>query len=720
MATPTVRRKSNQSSRSGEPKKGGALSLNTRRFMAWTAEITLVVASGLIPFGIGAYASNNNITNRVPLNPVLILIEREVARPLALPVNYGTRNVAWVTNFLWTIALLAPLSISGWQVYLLARTGSTLPKRLLGIKVVAENGAPPGLSAVLLREGIGRWTIPMSIAYLLWRISPAFPSLGIFTFISGLIILGESAGLPFKRGSRALHDRLAGTYTIDANESFIPGQLSNQSDTDTAWEEGDEEEKIASVVITPEPRKRLTIWQKMQRNPSLTLFIVAFLSMSAVLITLVGTQIYIQTQKNSRSSENESRKQFLALVKKLDSDTNVSIQERQKAILAIGTLNNEQAIKHLVDLLIFEKNSLVVDTIQRALENIGTKAIPYLLKSNLSLAKQLSSVGNVKSAQQELILAKLHRNQKAINRILVVEGGQTDGVNLSNSYLAQTGSGDKSFFNLVLDTVNLWGINFRSANLDGSSFVGTNFRGPGEDGRWDTYDDSIANLSQAQLQKSNLSDANLSRVLMNRANFSRAVLKRANLNSARLISANLSSAQLSDADLRNAVLENASLTGADLGNAKFNEADLHSARLGRVIATGAQFSSANLTKTDWQGGDLSGAYFDGANLSDSNLSGTRLTRTILRSANLENANLRNADLSLADLTGANLTNADFQGVILFPDKQNPADEFVQTPTIGSESAIVKGVDFSRVKNLDRKQRAYICSQGGFLHPVCPQ
>ncbi|MEM7555394.1 MAG: pentapeptide repeat-containing protein [Cyanobacteria bacterium P01_A01_bin.84] len=719
MATPTVRRTSNQSTRSGEPKKLGVLSLNTRRFIAWTTEITLVVASGLVPFGIGAYASGNSSLSRVQLNPILVSIEREVARPLALPVSYGTRNVTWVTNFLWTVALLAPLSISGWQLYLLARTGSTLPKRWFGVKVVTEKGAPPGLSAVLLREGIGRWTIPMSVAYLLWRISPAFPALGIFTLLSGLIIIGESAGLPFKRGGRALHDRLTGTYTIDANEPFTQKLLFNENDSSSNWEEGDEEEKIASVVITPEPRKRLTIWQRMQRNPSLTLFMVAFLSMSAVLATLVGTQVYIQIQKNRRSSQSDNKQQFSVLVNKLNSETNNSLEERQKAILAMGTLKSEQAIKHLVDLLVFEKNSLLVDTIQRALENIGTQGIPYLLNSNLSLTKQLSSIGNTNSGKQKSILASLHRNQQAINRILVVEGGKTNGVDLSNSNLAQSGSGDTSFFNLALDKVDLWGINFRSANLNGSSFMGTRFRGPGEDGRWDTYDDWIANLTQAKLQSSNLSDANLSRVVMNGSNLSRAVLNRTNLNSARLIGANLSSAQLSGADLRNAVLESASLTGADLGNAKFNEADLHSARLGRVIATGAQFSSTNLTKTDWQGSDLSGAYFDGANLSDSNLSATRLTGTVLRSANLENANLRNADLSLADLRGANLTHADFQGVILSPNKQDPADEFVQTPAIGLESAVVKGVDFSRVKNLDSKQLAYICTQGG-LHQRCPQ
>ena len=160
------------------------------------------------------------------------------------------------------------------------------------------------------------------------------------------------------------------------------------------------------------------------------------------------------------------------------------------------------------------------------------------------------------------------------------------------------------------------------------------------------------------------------------------------------------------------------MTGADLGDAKLNEANLYAARLGRVTAIGTQLSFANLTNTDWQGADLSGAYLDRANLSNANLSATRLAGAVLRSAQMENVNLQNADLSLADLRGANVAGADFKGAILAPSKQDPADQFVQTPDLGSVSAVVQGVDFSQAKNLDAKQLAYICTQGG-IHPRCP-
>ncbi|MFN6519614.1 MAG: pentapeptide repeat-containing protein, partial [Nostoc sp. CreGUA01] len=56
--------------------------------------------------------------------------------------------------------------------------------------------------------------------------------------------------------------------------------------------------------------------------------------------------------------------------------------------------------------------------------------------------------------------------------------------------------------------------------------------------------------------------------------------------------------------------------------------------------------------------------------------------------------------SLADLRGANVAGANFQGTILAPSKQDPADQFVQTPDLGSVSAVVQGVDFSQAKNLD--------------------
>ncbi|BDI16916.1 hypothetical protein ANSO36C_27180 [Nostoc cf. commune SO-36] len=711
MTSPIVRR-SNQSGQSKKPERANSVLLASRRFAAWAAEITLVVTSGLIPFGIGVYANSRSDLNRVPLNPVLVVTERAIARPLALPVSYGIRNVAWPTNILWTIALLAPVTLSWWQLYLLAKTGSTLPKRWLKVRVVNEQGKPPGLGAVVIREGFGRWTVPISIAYLLWRYSFAFPNLGLFTFLSLLMIVGEGIGLPSRRGRRALHDQLAGTYTIDALlANNRQAQSAGSNDEAEEWQEGEE---LAADQTNQSPN----LWRRIQQNPNLTMFGIGLTSMTAVLATLIGTQVYIQIQQSQRATQKINRQQFDELRNQLTPNSGVTNEQRQSAILAMGGINDPQSIKYLVDLLVSETNPSVLDTIQQALTTVGPQAIPELKNKNQFLVSELESMGSSAAQERELRQGRLQRNQRTINKILSVYSGKIQGIDLSSTQLGQSGTPGSSFFNLVLDNLDLSGVKFKSANLNQASFKGSRFRGAGEDGRWDTYDDVMADLSQAQLQQANLTDANLSRVLMNRTDLSRATLNRANLSNARLYEAKLNSTQLVGADLQNAVLERASLTGADLGDAKLNEANLYAARLGRVTAIGTQLSFANLTNTDWQGADLSGAYLDRANLSNANLSATRLAGAVLRSAQMENANLQNADLSLADLRGANIAGADFKGAIIAPSKQDPADQFVQTPDLGSVSAVVQGVDFSKAKNLDSKQLAYICTQGG-IHPRCP-
>ncbi|MFM6283035.1 MAG: pentapeptide repeat-containing protein, partial [Dolichospermum sp.] len=118
------------------------------------------------------------------------------------------------------------------------------------------------------------------------------------------------------------------------------------------------------------------------------------------------------------------------------------------------------------------------------------------------------------------------------------------------------GSRGNSSFKLVLNNIDLSGIVLKSANLNQGNFQGSRFRSVGEDGRWDTYDDTMADLSNAQLKQTNFTDANLSRILMNQSDLSRANLNKANLSYTRLFAANLSSAQLVGADLRNALLEN--------------------------------------------------------------------------------------------------------------------------------------------------------------------
>ncbi|MFM5901376.1 MAG: pentapeptide repeat-containing protein [Dolichospermum sp.] len=701
MANPIMGRSSNQSSRPEEPKKVNMTSLTARRFAAWTVEITLFITSGLVPYALGSYVNSRSDIQRVPLNPILVVTEKAIARPLALPVNYGIRNVAWPTNILWTIAVLLPTTFSCWQLYLLAKTGSTIPKRWFGVRVVNAEGQAPGLSAVLVREGLGRWTVPVSVAYLLWRYSFIFPNLSLFTSLTLLMILAEAKGWPGQKHPRSFHDQLARTYTIDAASTFSQPQEESKIHQDNNVDSSSSQQSISSL--------------SQSGNSHFSLFLVGLTSIIAVLSTLIGTQIYIQTQESQRRSEQTNTQKFVELIKALNPNNGVTNEERQKTILALGSMNDAQSIKLLVDLLIKETDISTLNTIQQALTNTGLKAIPELKRVNQFLTGEIESMG--KSSNWEFRQNQLILTQQVINKILAIYGGKINNIDLSNAQLGSQGSGRKSSFQLELKNVDLSGIILKSANLNQANFQGSRFRNLGEDGRWDTYDDTMADLSNAQLKQTNFNDANLSRILMNQSDLSRANLNKANLSYTRLFAANLSSAQLVGADLRNALLENSSLTNADISDANLTEANLYAAHLVRVSAIGTQLAYANLTKTDWQGADLSEAYLNYANLSDANLSATRLTGASLQSANLENANLRNADLSRADLRGANVTGADFQGAILFTVKQE-SDKFVETPDLGSQNALIQGVDFSKAKNLDPQQLALICTKGG-LHSHCP-
>ncbi len=721
MATPIVRKSTNHPSRLGQQRLQPLL---IRRCAAWAVEVSLVIASAVVPLAMGAYVKSTS-TMRVPLNPVLAVTEQAIARTLDLPVRDSKRNVAPLTNLFWSAAIVAPIVLTGWQLCLLAKTGSTSPKRWLGVRVVTATGNLPSVTRLLVREGVGRWGLPLLIAYLLWRYSRTFPNLAILAGLTGFIMLGESIGYRFQRRRRALHDLLAGTYVVDVTRTTLTPFLSSNGEsldqpsrreTSYRWTDGDEDAAIAALVLTPENKQQSSVWSWMRHHPRLTLLLVALFNVAAVLGSLVSTQIYVQTQANQRSLQQQQSQQFLALVKQLDPKSPATLAERRSAVLALGTLDDQQAAEFLVSLL-EETGDGLLDVVQQSLVNAGPRVIPYLQRLNQSLSNQMESRRyDLTPDRQELRVKRLQATQRAIAKILVVYSGKAHALDLSRTDLGHVAS--PASFALVLDKIDLSGILFRAANLNQASFRGSRFHGPGEDGQWNTYDDWIADLSGSQLKQADFTSANLSHVLINHSNLMRAILNQANLSGASLRGTNLSDTQLVSANLRGADLENASLTGSDLGEADFQGANLYAARLSRVSAVSTRFSFASMIQSDWQGADLSGADLSHANLRHADLSATRLTGTSFRNAQLENANLRNADLGLADLRGANLAGADFQGAIFVSLKPAQPDQFIQTPTSNTQSALVEGVDFAKAKNLDVRQLAYICTQGGH-HPRCP-
>lgn len=741
MASPTIKTNTNQEgSRSFSLRLHLALPLVTRRCAAVLLEVSLVAASALVPYSIGLYTKEHSKAEPVPLNPVVASTEEAIAKTLAQPREQLTQEVPPLTNLFWCGTLVIPVVVTGWQLYLLGKTGKTTPKKWLGVKVVTVLGEPPGLIRAVWREAVGRWGLPVGTAYLFWRYTGAFPDITILLGLAGLMLLVESGSALWNSRRRTLHDKLAGTYVLDATRSFSRysegvqtrhSQSGNHSVTlevENGWESPEEEEStgerrertVTTIVLTSQqPRSSpLNLWFWMRRHPGLTLLIIAFASMASILGTFVGTQIYIQSQANRREFKKQDNQVFLALVKQLSTKSATAVEERQGAILALARLDDSRAIPFLVDLLGQEKTPSLIDSIQQALVSKGSEALPALQRLNQALQSDQEMLRRRGTApEQQLVDSRLRATKRAIAKILTIDTNQIHNADLSRTNLSQVSNGSAQF-TLVLDNLNLSGINFRSANLASASLRNSQFYGVGEDGRFGTFDDWVTDLSGADLRGADLTGAGLNNIIMNRTNLVRAILNKANFSNSHMEGINLSSAQLIGANLRQAILENASLTGADLGEAKLALANLQGARLGQVKAAGGEFPFANLTQSNWQGADLSRAKLNNANLQDADLSSTKLVGANLSNANLQNAKLRNANLSAADLRGANLAETDFEGVTFATSTPAQSNQFLETPPATASAARVKGVNFSKAKNLDSKQIKFICNYGG-RHPQCP-
>jgi uncharacterized protein YjbI with pentapeptide repeats/uncharacterized RDD family membrane protein YckC len=715
MSNPTAPGDINQPDPSWQ-RQSQPMPLLVRRCGAWAVEISLIAASALVPFSIGALV--NKEAQTVPLNPSVAAASETVARVLAIPVRDRNPRVAPLTNLFWSGALLAPAALAAWQLFLLARTGQTLPKRWFGVKVVTASGNPPGWARVLVRESLGRWGVPLGVAYGVWRLTGAFPDLIILGALSGLAVLADGAfGLRYKRQSG--HDRLANTLVVNSREAKLSRRESHQLSPNPVqsqdWTE--EDAQIAALVLTPETNMKEdpSLWNWIRQHPGTTLVIVTIGSAGLILSLFVGTLIYTQSQANLRDSRQRNDELFVALVSKLSPASASGTSGRRSAILALGAVEDSRAVPLLADLLAQEESKAMLDAIQQALVSTGPKALPDLQRLNQALSNDLESLRyGGKTPERELAATRQRTVQRAIGKILTVYSSQLNGADLSRTDLGQSPAGPGQF-TLVLDKVDLSGIKLRKTNLTNASLQGIRFYGTGEDRRPGTFDDWISDLSEANFEGANLTGASFNSAVMNRTTFVRAVLNKANLSNGNLNGANLSNSLLIGANLQQAMLKEASFTGADIGSANFSGANLESARLGKVKAQGTQLSLTNLSKSEWQGADLSGADLSGANLQNADLSSAKLANANLKDARLQDANLRNADVSSVDFRGANLAGANFQGAVFLG--KGTSDQFIQSQA-GSKSGRFQGINFAEVKNLDQSQIAYICLQGG-THPKCP-
>lgn len=728
MASPSLGRQQPSTSSSSEnrPRRIQRLPITLRRVAAWTLEVSFVVVSAAIPYQMGAIADQYLTQNRAPLNPLLSTTRETVARTLAIPAGTLQPTVAPLTNLFWSISVIAPVVVAGSQLYLLGKTGRTTPKRWLGLRVVTATGDPPGLSGAIMRECVGRWGIPVGLAYLIWRYSGAFPGLGILSGLSAIFLIGEGVSAHFNPRRRAFHDRIAGTYVIEASRGQRPTPATYPTEVyhpmgQSATQWADDNGAIAAIVLTPERQSNQGIWGWIRQHPGTALVIGTAGSLGLVLVTLVGTQIYAQSQANWRESRAQDDQLLLSLVDKLaepGQDAAQSVEERQAAILTLGTIRDERAVPLLVDLLAQETNPKLIDTIQQALVTTGIAALEPLHRLNQSLQTDLKSLN--REQQPDATLAALRRQratQQAIAKILSLYGADLTDADLRRVNLNR--SSDPAVpFTLVLDQADLGAVSFRSAQLNGASLRGARFYNAGKDGRFDTYDDQIADLSGADLKESDLMDAALQKTSLTRTSFIQAILDRANLSTAQMFGTNFSSARLIQANLQQSMLNEAIFTGADLAEADLSNSELRLARLGKANAVGADFSGANLAQSDWQEADLSNADLQRANLRDANFSQARLVDTNLSYAKLQNASFKDADLTATILVGANLANADLAGAILAaPAAEQSVDDFVSTPVEFQPTDRIRGVDFTTVRNLDPQQIEYICAQGG-IHSAC--
>lgn len=150
------------------------------------------------------------------------------------------------------------------------------------------------------------------------------------------------------------------------------------------------------------------------------------------------------------------------------------------------------------------------------------------------------------------------------------------------------------------------------------------------------------NLSGAFFEGADLKRAFLAGAHLDEAALSTASLERANLEHAHLEEAVLFEAKLWKVNARGAWFNGATLTGAHLHSANLKDAKLPKADL----------ETASFVEADLSGANLVEAKLERANLTDADLSGARLDKANLQWAHLERASLHGAHLEGADLTDA--------------------------------------------------------------------
>jgi uncharacterized RDD family membrane protein YckC len=142
-----------------------------------------------------------------PARPAVRLLARMIdataqfAPLLLLPVP-GALDLGPATLVLVLPLILAFVVLPFVQAVLISRTGASLGKMLVGIRIVVRDGTPAGfVQGWLLRSFVfGALELVASVVLL-----------GLPSLVDALMV--------FTRRGRTLHDRMAGTYVVKARSS---------------------------------------------------------------------------------------------------------------------------------------------------------------------------------------------------------------------------------------------------------------------------------------------------------------------------------------------------------------------------------------------------------------------------------------------------------------------------------------------------------------------
>jgi len=148
-------------------------------------------------------------------------------------------------------------------------------------------------------------------------------------------------------------------------------------------------------------------------------------------------------------------------------------------------------------------------------------------------------------------------------------------------------------------------------------------------------------------------------------NLNGADLRKVNFNSAKLRRASLKGADLSEANLTKTDITKADLTEANLTKANLNESNLN-----KVVMLRADLTEANITKADMTGADLRETKLSKAILKDAILRGVITSKkdkgdtSLEKGAELTDTNFNNSDLTGADLRYSDLSRVNLSGAII--------------------------------------------------------